>query len=541
MASMTLTTAVPNPGPTEVHAGIAQLSAWCHVASQNLASTIADTAGLQSIATEVLSRELSSRAHDRDIERLVDDLRFALIELHDHLISQPDHRPVAETSEASTERFWKEGMLALDWLAAELLHGGKAGDTAAAELRKRSRERALDFHQLKLELAMGGASPDSKASPGSFNERCSNLFKLWSSSPPPVAKAIALVLWRDRVEPKLRSEREETLPALSFVVHEQVVRTMTSGARVQQGVLVDKRGTRITEMARPEDPLRLPALDLTRAEALIARGGERLGSLTSHRLIRWEVRTGHAQAMAGASDPRRIRVVGGWEQLASRVGAGAGHKVADDVRAIIHAQAHLCFSLGKKKRGNLLSYTFEDESRIRRAEVVMVLGDALLPHFVVTDLRSDNSRQMRENRRLVPVVDLPPFVGRPNEYGAQASFQARIVAEMRRRAAELFETGGVRFDFDELARIALNVELPSRLLQRVLDRWLHDGDDGPAFLEPRDRDRYTLAEAHAPARDFLIESGRNEVAGAKKGRKSVHARRQRYTKAGSTTCPSDSR
>jgi hypothetical protein len=420
-------------------------------------------------------------------------------------------------------------MLALDWLAADLLQSGKAGESTAAELRKRSGERGLEFRGDQLKLKFTHNLPAGLSSA----DRFATLFKLWSSSPPPVAKVIALVLWRDRVEPTLRSEREETLPALSFVVHEQIARTMTGGTRVEQGVLVDRHGTKITEMTRSEDPLRLPAVDLARAEALIVRGGERLGSVTSHRLVRWEIRTGHAQAMAGATDPRRIKVVGGWEELAHRIGAGAGRRTPIEVRAIVHAQAHLCFTFGNNKRGNLLSYTFEDESRIRRAEVVIILGDPLLPHFVVTELRADNSRQMRENRRLVPVVELPPFVGRPNDYGAQASFQARIVAEMRRRAAELFETGGVRFDIDELARIAVSIELPSTLLPRVLDRWRHDGDDGPAFLELTDHDRYTLADAHAPARNFLIESGRNEIAGAKKGRRSVAARRRRYTRAGS--------
>jgi hypothetical protein len=172
----------------------------------------------------------------------------------------------------------------------------------------------------------------------------------------------------------------------------------------------------------------------------------------------------------------------------------------------------------------MLSYLYFPEARGRRAEVRLILGEALLPSYVF-DLAKSTQRE-REARRLVPVVDLPPLIGRPNEYGPQCAFQARLVAEMRRRATELVEHGGVRFDPDELEQIAASVELPTSMVARVIDRWRQDGDDGPAFVEVVEPDRYTLASAHAPARNFLLQSGKMEIDAAKAGRRGAAVRRR---------------
>jgi hypothetical protein len=524
------------------------LLGWHVAAKQSLDTILASPDAIRGVADQAISSCTNgSNSNDAETLALADGLRDSLLGLQQRLgMDRPDfltqvcarvglqNAGNSSLSEdlpvTATDGLAPNGLLWLDSLAADHLESiGKSGEAFAKQIRIDAAKRWLQFQRLQLELGI----PES-TSIANEQARAERLFKLWlpqgSSRTPKIYSALGDVIWTDLVEPRLNVQRQKNQPALCFQVHQDIQRVMTTGGRVDlvQGVLFDRRGNQVTEIERkPETTYQIPALDIQRAEALIIRGGERLGSLTSHRLMRWEIRTGHAQALEGVADPRRISIVGGWEELAQRSGCGASHKNADDIRAILHAQAHLCFSFGKNQRGNLITYTFTPESRIRRAEIAIVLGDALLPNFVLTDMRG-SSRRVRELRRLVPIVDLPPFVGRPNDHGPQASFQAQLVAELRKRAVELVQRGGVLLTPEDMVKMAEAVELPRILLPKVLDRWRHDGDDGPSFLQLIDRDRYTLADAHAPAREFLKQSGNSEVKGAASGRKSVQSRKRQY-------------
>jgi hypothetical protein len=156
---------------------------------------------------------------------------------------------------------------------------------------------------------------------------------------------------------------------------------------------------------------------------------------------------------------------------------------------------------------------------------VLSLGDPILPGYV--DRLRGPGRSERRARKLVPLVPLPPFVGRCNEHGAQAAYQLRLVTEMRVRAREIVEQGGVRLESELLAQLAEDVGLSHSLVGRVIERWLRDGDDGPALLERVEAHRYTLGPAHAEAREFLRVGGEDEIRGREAARAGRHQRRGR--------------
>src|SRR5690606_13604119 len=104
-------------------------------------------------------------------------------------------------------------------------------------------------------------------------------------------------------------------------------------------------------------------------------------------------------------------------------------------------------------------------------------------------------RRKVEGRQLVPIVDIPPLVGRPADHGPQANFQMELMVAFRKRAVELVKKGGIYLPEKELRLLANESGLPQRILKKVMDRWVQDGDDGPAFLDVIENDRYALGKS----------------------------------------------
>ena len=406
------------------------------------------------------------------------------------------------------------GLLCFDAALADRLDAlGQQGSTYAASIRTKSR----------------AAWATSLSEGHGAGEGVPGLWRLWL---PTLGNLFALVgdaLWKGSIRD--RALREITNPpGLVVPVMVGLTRLHTRSLRREEKdgkmVLTGPGNEEVAQLGRVE-PITLPTFELSVVDELITRGLDLLGSVTAHRVLRWEVTEGHRRAMQHHPDARALRIPGGWSALMRQLGL-ANKRAADEVHAIVTAQAHCAFLLPSGAYGNLLSYSVVPARGQRAGEVTIILGDALLPHYVF-ELRErfgDASRSAREAQRLVPMVDLPPFVGRDNEHGQQATLSLAIVTEMRARARELVEQGGVRIDAQRFTELGSRSGLPSPLLSRVLDRWTRDGTDAPAFLEKTNRDRYTLGASHAAARTFLLEAGQREQEGSDAGQRSTAHRAQ---------------
>jgi hypothetical protein len=89
---------------------------------------------------------------------------------------------------------------------------------------------------------------------------------------------------------------------------------------------------------------------------------------------------------------------------------------------------------------------------------------------------------------------------RPAESRSIVRETGRAAALVFPASVELIEHGGVRLADEDLAQLAANVGLASGLVARVIDRWMQDGNDGPAFLARVDgeADRFTLGAMPTP-------------------------------------------
>ena len=414
--------------------------------------------------------------------------------------------PVDE--DAARETALTAGELALRWDVAFAAELDRLGGARADTVRKNAAARWAAVYGPQVPI------PDTpRPAPGS-------LWALWAADvdgPPLWLRVLARELWVSEWRPAAERERAKP-PAVWGTLFGLLDRVHRPGGRIVEGVLVDRNGARVLDVRRDE-PLPVALVHLEALGMLVRDGAGMLGSLNAHRFTRWAVPTAHTRALNGEPDARVLRVDGGWTGLADAVGARS-KKAPGELRAIVSAFAHLWFPLPDGRAGNLLTYTESAAAGNWRSCVDITLGTALLPHYV-------NGIPRGTDRDLVPLPPLPPFVGRANEHGAQAAMQLGTMAHLRARAAELVRHGGVLVTPDQWAELAKTHGLPADMLAAVLDRWTHDGDDGPAFLEALGGGRYRIAPAHAAVQAFLLEAGRMEVNGAALAKQSSASKRKR--------------
>jgi hypothetical protein len=351
---------------------------------------------------------------------------------------------------------------------------------------------------------------------------------------PPYMATMAEVLWHDVVRPAF-ADKARTPPALVYQVHEAAAALFSRRVRIECGD--GQMALPLREGSTVRLSLDGPALADAKALAKVRQGVALFGSVGGHRVIRDQIFTGHRQALERNPDPRIIVIEGGWTAYAERLGMH-GKKAAEQVRDVVEAENACEIPLPDGSYGRLLSREIRPARGHRPAHLKLILGTALLPHYVKELQREMGSKAKtvdgRAALRLVPVLPLPPFVGgRSNEHGPQATASMDIVAYFRERARELAEHGGLPLEAIFKA-ILVGAGVPASMAPVVLDRWCQDGDDAPAFLKRVGPDRYTLGDAHAAARAFIEDAGRTSIDCSEAGRRSVAARANRIRRGGAS-------
>jgi hypothetical protein len=338
----------------------------------------------------------------------------------------------------------------------------------------------------------------------------------------------------DVVIPRLEAHARRP-PAIAYAVHEPV--TTLFSRRVQ----VECAGGQMPLPLRDGRAVRFdldgPPVADGKALERVRQGLALFGSVVGHRVIRDQIFTGHRQALdLGNPDPRIIVVEGGWTAYADRLGMHS-KKAAEQIRDVVEAENACEIPLPDGSYGRLLSREIRPARGHESGKLTLILGTALLPNYVPELRRELGDRAKRRDMvlalRLVPVLPLPPFAGgRANEQGPQATLSMDVVAHFRAHALDLAEKGGVSLDRAAFRAMAKAAGVPASMADAVLDRWTRDGDDGPAFLKVVGPDLYTLGDAHAAARSFLEEAGRQKRARSEVGREQVKRRRTRLEVSG---------
>lgn len=330
-------------------------------------------------------------------------------------------------------------------------------------------------------------------------------------------RCLGMAIWFDDAKDEIEALQKKPA-SLTYLVHENIHQPMRKGTKYKEETkqIVDAKGR---ELALVDSNYEndVPSMEMEVIQKILASSNVKvLSTINAHRLLRWLIQTVTKQFVKGYADARAIRVPGGFKELARMIGAGEGRKAADQIHKIIVWLAHSRFQTVNGTYGNLLSYTFIPEGPGRKSMLSLVLGDMLLPHYVYQLVGI--SQTLRESKRLIPIVDMPPLIGRPNDQGPQACFQMEILVEMRKRAQEFARAGGILLTNDRLNELAAKADLPINLLPRLMEKWTQDSGDKSGFLEIVAMDRYSLGKSFNRAQDFIIKAGKKELNGAKAGK-----------------------
>lgn len=347
--------------------------------------------------------------------------------------------------------------------------------------------------------------------------------KLWQHSLY-MYRWVAEGVWLARVRQRIEALQKKP-PALTYIVNEQVHRPMCNGATFDReaGKLIDRNGRELAIIDMNESTKVLPSMNIEVIQKILRPENIKvLSTVNAHRLLRWEIQTVTKQFVEGLIDARAIKVYGGYQELANQLSIGNNRRAAEQLRDIIVWQAAPRFYQPNGRYGNMLSFDYTPSGHGRQAVLQLVLGNMMLPHYVYELLNM--TQACVSDRRLIPIVDMPPLIGRSNDQGAQPSYQIEILVEMRKGAKEFARNGCVLIPKNRLGELAEKAGLSRRLFLKVIDRWLQDGTDAPAFLKMLEDDHYALGTHYKQAQDFIIEAGKKEITMSKAGQKSVSRR-----------------
>ena len=335
--------------------------------------------------------------------------------------------------------------------------------------------------------------------------------------------------WLGEVKREIGEITRTECPALSATILGTLQRTFLDGRRslatgLGEHAILDREGRPVGFIREPWPG---PAIPAGAAEVLrVTR------TLTAHKLIRWLVHQAHRQAIAHATpDYRCIRVAGGLAGLARLLGLN-GRKVCEEIKLALQVFQHARVELPTGEIGGLLTWTTRNEAPGRPAELRIVVGDAVLPHYVKGLPKGGRTKQAA--KVLVPLsADLPPLIGHPRHHAGLARLQLLVMAEVRHQATQLVRSGWVRVDGTRWGQLAEEAGIPREVLNEAVRVWATAETPG-AFLAQSAADpcRWTLTDSREKL--FIEASGQLEELGRLRQARSRKARGSRRAGQNST-------
>jgi len=263
-----------------------------------------------------------------------------------------------------------------------------------------------------------------------------------------------------------------------------------------------------------------PAIDANLID-LHKKGVKWISTLTGHRLLRWQIKTGFEKWSVKDEDPRSIIIDGGYSHIAQLAGCPSTHEIAK-VKAILHAQAYGEFIFPNGSRGNMINLNIQDKYKNGEpSKISIVLGDMLLPNYVFT-------LEKRE-RRLIPIGNLPPLHGSKNTHAKQAHLQLLVFEEFSNQSNRLAEDGCVIITLEKWEAMAFEAGLDPKKIQSIIEYW-RQPDFVNCFLD-KQGDEYRLATYYDDAQKFLVHQGKQRVSNSKKGMASAIAKKKAKSKS----------
>lgn len=326
------------------------------------------------------------------------------------------------------------------------------------------------------------------------------------------------VIWDDRCAERWKRERA-LIPPIATGFWPPIKQMISKNIKVNHS---SDKITVIGEDRRMIASMTVPYLDKKSLDLLL-KGIESQSSLTGHRMYRWQIKQGCQNAIEGVPDPRSITIAGGYEEIANLIGCGKSPSRIAEVKSILTAQASFNFYThnGDKVSSLIILKEIGYHRNGLPNKIQIILGDVLLPHALFSLPKNDQ-------RRLIPVPDLPPLVGSPNTHSAQAMLQLLLLAEFSKQSDRFFEVGSILVSKSLWEEMAGEARLSISCLPKVLDGWSSNSEARP-FLE-LNGEEVTLSQEHKEITRFLREQGEGRKLGSLGGKASAEKAAKKRTK-----------
>ena len=277
--------------------------------------------------------------------------------------------------------------------------------------------------------------------------------------------------------------------------------------------------------ARGEQVAHTPVVEAQRLELLLDAGPPSLHSATALRLLVGLIRECHVRRALRMTDFRTLRFdgsdgrSGGIEGLREWLGI-TSKRSRQQLLEVLESGASWYATWPGGRATGLWTYRYDDSTGTgKQAMLEITVGTVLVPYLDVFD---DKARRARlGHTALVPVPELPALVGRPRDYANQLRFMLRLMQEMTERREEIVKHGGVLIQEHDFERLGDECGLATPTRRQLIERWLRDGEDGPALLELTSPGRYLIAEndAYRRERTLLIRTAEASARARKAGRR----------------------
>ncbi len=344
------------------------------------------------------------------------------------------------------------------------------------------------------------------------------LFVLWTDGAAGALKAAARTLWLASVQAAW-AETRHVRPALSRAVAVDVLApAMTERAQVMDnGEVRDTGGCELGRIAAVD----VDTLEAVRADLSL------LSSLAGQRLVRYLVLTVHdAWQDGGVADPRSVEFRGGFQALARAIGDGTND--SKRLQALLRAGQHVHWTHPVVDVGGLWTWTHRHSEPGRPAVLRIVVGDALAPAMAARLADSGGSRwAARRARSLVPELRAEPPMSAVRDCDRAAAWMLLrlFVVELVDNARILAAEGSVPISEDRWRDLAALARLPRVELAALLRSWKTGDRAAKPLVVEKPQNHFTLSDAHSPELEFILEGGRQRIAGAVGGRKGKRKKR----------------
>ena len=348
----------------------------------------------------------------------------------------------------------------------------------------------------------------------------------------PWVSLVAWALWEDIVRPELdrAAEAERALGAdrikrpagvVRGTMANRIIPAMLTRQRhfeeFDEGTIKDHDGAVLGRIALTTD---LTA-DMVRVKL------EAFGTVAGQLALKTMIHRSHDEWLRGGEDARVVEFQGGWQGMCEAIGLPPTSANTQTLQDLAVAGQVVQWSTPHVDAGGFWTWGAKRGSKAAPGHVRFTLGDAMYPGRAAElaeqarkgQLTNGNSIGARKARRIVPELRFNPPTDavRGNEKGPALIFHRLLLVEMVDEAVQMHTQGGILLTPARRDELGMRAGLPRSVIHKVWDSWQADESEQSPALIKREGDRWTLADAHAPEREFIESGGRIRAAKRKGG------------------------